>query len=283
MEAGGSSELLTIGLGRQLGAGTSGTVYELVPEGSKDGAAEYRTMQIRVQAQGQPRSSSQELTRIHGAGSKCVAKEVPADAGDVEQVKKEVEMHNLCSKGCTDIVRCIFSGFATAEPFQFIVVMEACHCDLWTVLTAVMGASKMLDRAPSNVSTSSRESKPGLKRAASGSCVWTPQGGKLAKQPSIEERAEWTQALCRALQHCHKCGVLHRDVNPWNVLVTYRREGERCRGARLADFGLAAAIPASFELTGIEADGAVPLDESALNSLYSAPELGKSYGLPAVL
>mmetsp|Transcript_3562 Transcript_3562/g.5046 ORF Transcript_3562/g.5046 Transcript_3562/m.5046 type:complete len:370 (-) Transcript_3562:1-1110(-) len=238
---------------------------------------------MRLANPARSQSTAQELAGMHSNGYKCVAKEVQAGAGDVEQVKKEVELHNLCSQGCNDIVRCVFSGFATAAPHQLIVVMEACHCDLWTVLTAALdgGASKSLDRAPSNVSVSSRDSKPGLKRAASGSCVWTPQGGKLIKQPSIDERAEWTQSLCRALQHCHKRRVLHRDVNPWNVLVTYKRDGERCREVRLADFGLAALVPAGAELSGIEADGAVPLDESAMNSLYSAPELGKSYGMPS--
>eukprot|EP00971_Amphidinium_carterae_P201497 3998336-Amphidinium_carterae.2 len=46
-----------------------------------------------------PNIFPQELAGMHSNGYKCVAKEVQAGAGDVEQVKKEVELHNLCSQG----------------------------------------------------------------------------------------------------------------------------------------------------------------------------------------
>ena len=45
---------------------------------------------------------------------------------------------------------------------------------------------------------------------------------------------------------------------------------------RLADFGSAVELRGPLE--GLEAPAAAPLDDSALNSLYSAPELGVRYG-----
>merc|ERR1712054_127824 len=36
-----------------------------------------------------------------------------------------------------------------------------------------------------------------------------------------------------------------------------------------------------WKLTGLETEGAAPLDASALGSMYSAPELGKTYGVSA--
>jgi len=72
--------------------------------------------------------------------------------------------------------------------------------------------------------------------------------------------------------------VLHRDVNPWNALLVL--EGSESSSARLGDFGLAVRMESS-ELRGWETPGAAPLDDSAIGSLYSAPELGDVYGFPA--
>jgi len=74
---------------------------------------------------------------------------------------------------------------------------------------------------------------------------------------------------------------MHRDVNPWNVLIAADGDGS-CRAVRLADFGLAVQLPSKTEeLVGEESLGATPLDASALGSLYSAPELGIRYSFAA--
>jgi serine/threonine protein kinase len=79
-------------------------------------------------------------------------------------------------------------------------------------------------------------------------------------------------------------GVVHRDINPWNVLTVKANKSEGERGIRLADFGLAVQLQRGpegdvLDLSGLQAHGSEPLDESALGSLYSAPELGsEQYG-----
>jgi len=287
-----SDSTLSITLGQTLGAGTSGTVYDVLHGPSAaSSSGPVRTLEISIRsegAEGTRRHAAEALAEACSSGGRCVAKEVLLnDASDDEmaRITKEVDLHRLVSRGCSDIVKYIFSGFAAdSGSRQFIVVMEACQSDLWTVLTAPMdrASSTAFDRAPSNNSIgSSRNAKPGLQRSPSASHALTSHTVGRSKQPTVEERALWTQSLCTALHHCHRCGVLHRDLNPWNVLVAARADGERGRCARLADFGLAVELQPEAQLQGIEADGAQPLDESALDSLYSAPELGKCYGYAA--
>jgi len=62
-------------------------------------------------------------------------------------------------------------------------------------------------------------------------------------------------ALCDALDHAHRQGVVHRDVKPSNVLVPSKGSGDRppARGqaAKLTDFGVARVIDAdSLTITG---------------------------------
>ncbi|CAE7259193.1 CAMK2B [Symbiodinium natans] len=129
-------------------------------------------------------------------------------------------------------------AFACETATEYVLIFEACDMELWSALTG----------------------------------TWSR--GKAASS----ERQAWSLQLCRALSHCHQLRVLHRDVNPWNVLLVL--EGEGCSAARLGDFGLAVE-GVDGDLVGWETPGAAPLDDSAIGSLYSAPELGHVYGFPA--
>ena len=50
--------------------------------------------------------------------------------------------------------------------------------------------------------------------------------------------------LLSAVAHMHSCGIVHRDIKPANVLCQ-AGSGQRYWQLKLADFGLAAACPAS--------------------------------------
>jgi serine/threonine protein kinase/tetratricopeptide (TPR) repeat protein len=55
---------------------------------------------------------------------------------------------------------------------------------------------------------------------------------------TIGQRLELFLAVCRAVQHAHQKGVIHRDLKPTNVLVT---EQEGTPLAKVIDFGIAKA------------------------------------------
>lgn len=132
--------------------------------------------------------------------------------------------------------------------------------------------------------------------------LWTFLEGGSATSVNADDRARWSDQLGGALKHLHERNILHRDLNPWNVMMARERSNKRIGGAnavdggnsgapprynvkfdvKLGDFGLSVDCPSGGVLSGhTTADGAAPLDESALTSLYSAPELGgAAYGFP---
>ncbi len=61
----------------------------------------------------------------------------------------------------------------------------------------------------------------------------------LDHDASLEMRLDLIQQVCEAVHHAHQKGVVHRDLKPGNVLVSF--EGQRPR-AKVIDFGLAKAM-----------------------------------------
>jgi len=196
-------------------------------------------------------------------GGSYVLKRVPLDrsAGDAQRstfvALEEVRLHRLVSSGCDSIVRYAFSNLAGSE---LLVCMEACDLCLWDALAASPGGEH------------SSFAVGGLASCAA------PSGREKLR----EQRVALHMELAGAVRHCHELRVLHRDVNPWNIFLCRREGSGPPWAAKLGDFGLALRMPDGVDLLeGNEAHGAAPLDESALGSLYSAPELGKVYGFPA--
>lgn len=130
--------------------------------------------------------------------------------------------------------------------------------------------------------------------------------------PGVGQRLKWACELASAVAAVHQAGVVHRDISPWvrnanawnTIGLLYVLEGEGSRRNRfpqkqnvfiaswcvkLGDFGLAARLDSDNTqqqqqqqhhlLSGLHTPGCMPLDQSALGSIFSAPELGSAaYG-----
>ena len=86
------------------------------------------------------------------------------------------------------------------------------------------------------------------------------KGGTLAKfcddqKPSVRQRLELFEPICKAVQHAHQKGVIHRDLKPGNVLVEVV-DGKPA--PKVIDFGLVKAVTA------------VPLTDRAAHTRFGA-------------
>ena len=66
---------------------------------------------------------------------------------------------------------------------------------------------------------------------------------------TVNERLRLFLQTCRAIQHAHQQGIIHRDITPGNVLVADSNSGPT---ARVIDFGLAKALQSDIQLTDEE-------------------------------
>src|ERR1044072_9959035 len=85
-------------------------------------------------------------------------------------------------------------------------------------------------------------------------------GGDLAaltrgRPLNIQKAVSYLEQVCSGLAHAHKCGVIHRDIKPQNLLLTEDQET-----VKIADFGVA-RLDAN--------DGAIT---RVGTNIYSAPE-----------
>ncbi len=101
--------------------------------------------------------------------------------------------------------------------------------------------------------------------------LWQAVLQSPASSAALAERLQWSKDVSSAIACLHSMKVAHRDINPWNLFVGEGAAGRRCK---LGDLGLAARLPPSGRFAGWHEPGAPSLDESAIGSLYSAPELG---------
>ncbi len=72
---------------------------------------------------------------------------------------------------------------------------------------------------------------------------------------SLDRAVHYLEQVCSGLAHAHKCGVIHRDIKPQNLLLTADREV-----VKIADFGVARLDSTDGAITRVG------------TNIYSAPE-----------
>ena len=85
-------------------------------------------------------------------------------------------------------------------------------------------------------------------------------GGDLAaltrgRPLNIQKALSYLEQVCSGLAHAHKCGVIHRDIKPQNLLLTEDKET-----VKIADFGVARLDSSEGAITRVG------------TNIYSAPE-----------
>ena len=91
-------------------------------------------------------------------------------------------------------------------------------------------------------------------------------------QLSLTKRLELFVSVCRAIQHAHQKGIIHRDVKPSNVLVTLH-DGEPV--IKVIDFGVAKALNQQLTEKTIYTKFAQMIG----TPLYMSPEQAEMSGL----
>ena len=72
---------------------------------------------------------------------------------------------------------------------------------------------------------------------------------------SIQDALFYLEQVCSGLAHAHKCGVIHRDIKPQNLLLTANKQV-----VKIADFGVARLDATEGAITRVG------------TNIYSAPE-----------
>ena len=102
---------------------------------------------------------------------------------------------------------------------------------------------------------------------------------------SLGDRLKLFEQVCRAIQHAHQKGIIHRDVKPSNVLVTTIDDAPVCK---VIDFGIAKATQgdggARLTMTGVSlGTPAYMSPEQALGSSLDVDTRSDIYSLGVVL
>src|SRR4030095_772837 len=72
---------------------------------------------------------------------------------------------------------------------------------------------------------------------------------------TIEKTLYYLEQVCAGLAHAHRCGVIHRDIKPQNLLLTAGH-----KTVKIADFGVARLEATEGAITRVG------------TNIYSAPE-----------
>jgi len=88
----------------------------------------------------------------------------------------------------------------------------------------------------------------------------------------LSQLARYIEQICAGLGHAHKCGVIHRDVKPQNLLLT-----SDLTTVKIADFGVARFSMADSPITRVGTNAYAPPEHSPL----AAGNFGASRLTPA--